>query len=98
MAQIAPAIEREVKTADAEVRAMTSMLARRGGKRIRPALTLLTAELGGPDADRSRALRAAAALEMLHLASLHHDDVMDRATQRRHGRSVNATWGERAAV
>jgi heptaprenyl diphosphate synthase len=35
---------------------------------------------------------------MLHLASLHHDDVMDRATQRRHGRSVNATWGERAAV
>lgn len=99
LGRVGACVEEQLSSTDVTVRAMASALVRRGGKRIRPALLLLTVELAQPDdAGRAEALRAAAALEMLHIASLYHDDVMDRATQRRHGPSVNAQWGERAAV
>lgn len=98
-------IEDAVAASDVGLRAMATTLLRRGGKRIRPALLLLAAEFGADDrADRrdvggpSALLDAAAAMELLHLASLYHDDVMDRAATRRHGPSVNAQWGEPAAV
>ncbi|MET8091279.1 polyprenyl synthetase family protein [Micromonospora sp. NPDC005220] len=85
-----------VAASDPALWAMATALQRRGGKRIRPALLLVAAEFG---ADRpAHLLDAAAALELLHLASLYHDDVMDRAVTRRHGPSVNAEWGEPAAV
>jgi heptaprenyl diphosphate synthase len=89
-------IEESLASTDIALRAMATALLRRSGKRIRPALLLLAAEFGtfrpGPLVD------AAAALELFHLASLYHDDVMDRALRRRHGPSVNAQWGEPAAV
>ncbi|YCK38036.1 polyprenyl synthetase family protein [Actinomadura sp. ATCC 39365] len=89
-------IEAAVASADVGLRTMAVTLARRGGKRLRPALLLLSAEFGAFRAEPL--LDAAAALEMFHLASLYHDDVMDRAPTRRHGPSVNALWGEPAAV
>jgi len=68
----------------------------RGGKRLRPALLFLCGS-GAPDRDEN--LRAgAAALELLHVASLYHDDVMDRAETRRGGPSVNAVWGNAMAA
>lgn len=66
-----------------------------GGKRIRPQLTLLCAELAGADSarDRERTLKLAIAFEYLHAASLLHDDVIDHADQRRGRPTANAIWG-----
>ncbi|MGK9236348.1 polyprenyl synthetase family protein [Inquilinus limosus] len=76
---------------DPQAREMAMHLASAGGKRLRPALLLLT--LGDAVAPSRRVVRAGAAVEMIHLASLYHDDIMDRAMQRRGVGSVNARWG-----
>jgi heptaprenyl diphosphate synthase len=67
-----------------------------GGKRLRPMLVLLAARFGDPD--RPAVLRAAAAVELTHVASLYHDDVMDEASTRRGVPSVNAQWSNRVAI
>ncbi len=67
-----------------------------GGKRLRPALVLLSAELCGYTGPRR--IGIAASIEMLHTATLLHDDVVDRATLRRGEPSANAIWDNRRAV
>ncbi|GAA1021858.1 geranylgeranyl pyrophosphate synthase [Acrocarpospora pleiomorpha] len=69
-----------------------------GGKRVRPAIVLLAARFGDPGYDRPAVVRAAAAVELMHVASLYHDDVMDEATTRRGVPSVNVRWGNRVAI
>ena len=59
-----------------------------GGKRIRPALVLLSAYLCGADVDK--ALFAAAAVELLHTATLIHDDLIDGSLMRRGAQTLNA--------
>lgn len=68
----------------------------RGGKRIRPALLFLAARLGSPRADDVR--RAGAAVELLHVAALYHDDLMDQALTRRGVPSANVQWGNQSAA
>ncbi len=86
-----------VTTRDLELREIALHLVRQGGKRLRPALVLLVAGLG--EASERRLLRAAAGVELLHVASLYHDDIMDRAPTRRGAPSANERWGNtRAAV
>lgn len=68
------------------------------GKAIRPALVLAAAEaLGGPSA-RASAVRAAAAVELVHNFTLLHDDVMDRDTSRRHRPTVWTVFGDSDAI
>lgn len=67
-----------------------------GGKRIRPTLTLLTAQLG--DGNTDDVIVAAQAMEITHLASLYHDDVMDDAEVRRGVPSVQSVWGNSVAI
>ncbi|MGO8749117.1 MAG: polyprenyl synthetase family protein [Thermoguttaceae bacterium] len=67
-----------------------------GGKRLRPALVLLSGLATGP-LDRNH-LVAAAVLELIHTATLIHDDVLDEANLRRHLQTVNAGWGNEASV
>jgi len=70
-----------------------------GGRRLRPALVLSSAvAAGGWEAISSRVIDAAVVLELLHQASLHHDDVLDAAPVRRGHPSVNASWGNRVAI
>src|SRR5882762_7748110 len=71
-------------------------LAGRKGKQMRPMFVLLCARLGGPANDRS--YRAALLVELLHTASLVHDDLVDDSMKRRGAFSVNALWNNRAAV
>ena len=59
-----------------------------GGKRVRPAVALLTGEMLG--ADRDKIISLAAAIELLHTATLVHDDVVDGAEKRRGLPSINA--------
>ncbi|MFP6565473.1 MAG: polyprenyl synthetase family protein [Myxococcota bacterium] len=67
-----------------------------GGKRLRPALLLLCAELCGYKGPRR--VHLGAAIEMLHTATLLHDDVVDVSSLRRGRPSANAIWGNRRAV
>jgi len=68
-----------------------------GGKRFRPLLVLLAAETGDrPDSDE--VITAACVVELTHLASLYHDDVMDEAALRRGAESANARWDNHVAI
>jgi octaprenyl-diphosphate synthase len=69
---------------------------RLGGKRLRPALLLLAARATGEV--RREHLALAAAVEMIHTATLIHDDVLDEATMRRHLDTVNARWDNETSV
>jgi len=66
------------------------------GKRLRPVLLLLTAEACGGITPDHHTL--AAVVEMIHTATLVHDDILDGATMRRHVPTVNANWGAAAAI
>jgi octaprenyl-diphosphate synthase len=66
------------------------------GKRLRPTLLLLTARACGRVTPAHHTL--AAVVEMIHTATLVHDDVLDEATLRRHARTVNAGWGNQSSI
>ena len=68
-----------------------------GGKRFRPLLVLLAAETG-PHPDSDEVVTAACVVELTHLASLYHDDVMDEAALRRGAESANARWDNHVAI
>jgi heptaprenyl diphosphate synthase len=69
-----------------------------GGKRFRSLFTLLAGQFG-PDQGRMQdVVRAAAVVELIHLATLYHDDVMDEATMRRGAVSANARWDNTVAI
>ena len=76
--------------------AATHLLAA-GGKRFRPLLVLLAAECG-PRADSADVISAACVVELTHLASLYHDDVMDEALVRRAAPSANARFDNNVAI
>jgi heptaprenyl diphosphate synthase len=67
-----------------------------GGKRFRPTLVLLAAQFGNPR--DPRIVPAAVAVELTHLATLYHDDVMDEAVVRRGSDSANSRWGNTVAI
>jgi heptaprenyl diphosphate synthase len=67
-----------------------------GGKRFRPLLVLLAAQFGDPS--RPGVVPAAAVVELTHLATLYHDDVMDEAQLRRGAPSANARWDNTVAI
>ena len=71
-------------------------LTRAGGKMLRPALTLITAEAVG--GKKESALKTGAAIELIHTFSLIHDDIMDDDDMRRGMPSVHKVWGEDVAI
>jgi heptaprenyl diphosphate synthase len=68
-----------------------------GGKRFRPLLVVLGSHLG-PHADPDAVTKAAVVVELTHVGSLYHDDVMDEAALRRGSDSANARWGNTVAI
>ncbi|MBD8061670.1 polyprenyl synthetase family protein [Actinomycetaceae bacterium Sa1BUA1] len=96
MEEVEDRLRQAVTGADELVDAPMQHLAAAGGKRLRPALTLLTAELG--TAGREEVARAAVAVELTHLATLYHDDVMDSAALRRGAPSAHAVWDNSVAI
>ena len=97
MTEVEDRLMTAVAGADELVDGPSRHLAAAGGKRLRPALTLLAAELGDP-AGREAVLRAAVAVELTHLATLYHDDVMDSAPLRRGAPSAHALWDNSVAI
>jgi heptaprenyl diphosphate synthase len=89
--------ESRLAAASPEISGPSLTAVKAGGKRLRPALVIICAGLGH-DPDRSRLLDACAAVELVHLASLVHDDVLDAAATRRGVSTVHADYGQRRAV
>ena len=69
-----------------------------GGKRVRPALTILSNYAVGGDGARYNSIRMATVMEFLHTATLVHDDIIDKADTRRNRPTVNALYGNETAV
>ncbi|MDA4894284.1 polyprenyl synthetase family protein [Streptomyces sp. MS2A] len=86
----------DLRVADPIADATSRYLYEAGGKRVRPVLTLLTAQLG--DGNVPAVVDIAKALEMTHLGSLYHDDVMDGADRRRGVPAAHAVWGNSIAI
>lgn len=73
-------------------------LRRSGGKRVRPALTILANYAVGGDGSNQSSIRMATVMEFLHTATLVHDDVIDKAETRRNRPSINSEFGNQTAV
>lgn len=80
----------------AEIDTAARYLLSAGGKRIRPLLTLMTAEYG--DSSKKEVILASQVVEMIHLATLYHDDVMDESELRRGVPTFHKLWGNSKAI
>ena len=96
MAAVENLMRDTVKSDFAFVTETSRHLVEAGGKRFRPLLVLLGAQLGDPGAPG--VVPAAVVVELTHLATLYHDDVMDEASLRRGAVSANARWDNTVAI
>ncbi len=94
--QVETAIEDALATGQEMLEEVSTYLLRAGGKRVRPALVLLTSKF--PSVDLQRVIPVAVAVELIHQATLVHDDVVDKATTRRGAPTVNAKWSNQVSV
>ncbi len=97
MTEVEKALTVHVRSRAGFVTEAASHLMEAGGKRFRPLLVLVAAETGDhPEVDD--VITAACVVELTHLASLYHDDVMDEAELRRGSESANARWDNHVAI
>jgi octaprenyl-diphosphate synthase len=96
LAQIEQRLQSELRTRHEMVDRVVRHGYRLGGKRLRPALVLLAGKACGPLTHEHETL--AVVVEMIHTATLVHDDVLDEAQLRRHVDTVNARWGNETSV
>lgn len=85
-----------VEHTDPIAKVSTRHLIDAGGKRIRPTLVLLCAQLG--DASSQEVIQSAVVVELTHIGTLYHDDVMDNAPKRRGVDSAHEVWGNNVAI
>ena len=97
LARFEPLLAESVVIGDSYLDQVTTHLIRAGGKRLRPLLAIASATGGSREASQDDLL-GGIALELMHLASLYHDDVMDEAEIRRNVDSVNARFGNVVAI
>jgi heptaprenyl diphosphate synthase len=94
--EVESALRIAVRAEDDFVASAASYLVAAGGKRFRPLVSLLAAQFG--DAGRPEIVPAAVVVEITHLATLYHDDVMDEAAVRRGAESANSRWDNTVAI
>lgn len=97
VARIEEMIATELRSGDKLMTEAVLHLFKAGGKRFRPLFTVLAAQIG-PDPDAWEVTVAGSVLELVHLATLYHNDVMDEAQMRRGVPSANARWGNNIAI
>jgi heptaprenyl diphosphate synthase len=95
--RIEAAMRAAVATGDPYLTELASHLIVAGGKRLRPVLSVVAAQVGGVRASDD-VVRGGVSCELVHLGSLYHDDVMDEAQTRRGVETVNAKWGNLQAI
>ena len=97
VARIEQLMETELRGSDDLMTDAVLHLFEAGGKRFRPLFTVLSAQLG-PRPDSDEVTIAGAVIELVHLATLYHDDVMDEAQVRRGAPSANLRWSNNVAI
>lgn len=96
MQDVEDRIRSELKSSDPLVSEMLQYVALLGGKRLRPALTLLSARWLGKITEET--IRLATVVELVHTATLVHDDILDHASLRRHKPTVHVRWNVPSSV
>src|SRR4029450_296445 len=96
--QVEIEFERQAKSNVQVIAYLGEYLRASGGKRVRPALTILSNYAVGGDGARFNSIRMATVMEFLHTATLVHDDIIDKADTRRKRPTVNALYGNETAV
>jgi octaprenyl-diphosphate synthase len=96
--QVEAEFERQAESNVQVIAFITDYLRASGGKRVRPALTVLSNYAVGGDGSRYNSIRMATVMEFLHTATLVHDDIIDKADKRRDRPTVNALYGNETAV
>lgn len=97
LAQLEVALQEAVSAPEKIITEIGSHLVASGGKRLRPAIYFLAARCG-ENFDLQKAMPLGVALEMMHMASLVHDDVIDSADTRRGSVTANAKWGNQISI
>jgi len=95
--RVEQALRDAVNSDDAFLTEVASHLIVAGGKRVRPLFAIASAAAGGAEITDD-IVRGGVAVELVHLGSLYHDDVIDEAPTRRTVESVNARWGNLTAI
>jgi octaprenyl-diphosphate synthase len=98
LGQVESEFERQARSNVQVIAYLADYLRASGGKRVRPALTILSHYAVGGDGSRYNSIRMATVMEFLHTATLVHDDIIDRADTRRNRPTVNALYGNETAV
>src|SRR6476619_6918516 len=98
MVQVELEFERQARSNVQVIDYLGEYLRASGGKRVRPALTILSTYAVGGDGARYNSIRMATVMEFLHTATLVHDDIIDEADTRRNRPTVNALYGNETAV
>ena len=98
LAQVEAEFERQARSNVQVIDYIADYLRVSGGKRVRPALTILANYAVGGDGGRYNSIRMATVMEFLHTATLVHDDIIDSAETRRDRPTVNAVYGNETAV
>jgi octaprenyl-diphosphate synthase len=90
LARVEALVKSELETGNSSIREMLEYVGELGGKRLRPCLLLLAAKACGEPTEES--VRLSAVVELVHTATLVHDDVLDKALVRRHKQTVHERW------
>ena len=98
LGQVEAEFERQARSNVQVIAYLADYLRASGGKRVRPALTILSNYAVGGDGSRYNSIRMATVMEFLHTATLVHDDIIDSADTRRNRPTVNALYGNETAV
>ena len=96
LAEVEKQLRGAISNSDPLADATSRHLVEAGGKRIRPLLTILASHLGNPAG--AKVVQAAVVVELTHLATLYHDDVMDSAPYRRGAPTAHEVWGNSVAI
>ena len=96
--QVEIEFERQARSNVQVIAFLGDYLRKSGGKRVRPALTILSNYAVGGEGGRYNSIRMATVMEFLHTATLVHDDIIDKADTRRNRPTVNALYGNETAV
>src|SRR6266704_1983363 len=98
LAQVEAEFERQARSNVQVITYIGDYLRNSGGKRVRPALAILSNYAVGGDGSHYNSIRMATVMEFLHTATLVHDDIIDDADTRRNRPTINALYGNETAV
>jgi heptaprenyl diphosphate synthase len=99
LARVDAELRRTVETDDDLLTEIAAHLVKAGGKRLRPGFAIASAAAGGAGGPaRDDVVLGGVSVELVHLGSLYHDDVIDEAKTRHHVESVNSRWGNLKAI